>query len=105
MVGVFGSSRGSNPAVLPYLSSEFSDKPHYSEPAYGYHQVVVLPPNHNRPYLKFLLNQWANVLLVVSSRVRWLYSQKSVTYVSIFVNSGVGAGGSIFDPYFNMVTF
>lgn len=101
-VRVFQSS---NPAVSTLSTSEFSDKPHYSEPAYGYHQVVVASPDHNQTLSQISIDQWANVLLVVQDRVRWLYSQKSVTYVSIFVNSGVGAGGSIFHPHFNMVTF
>ena len=101
-VRVFQSS---NPAVSTHSSSEFSDKPHYSEPAYGYHQVVVASPDHNQSLSQISIDQWANVLLVVQDRVRWLYSQKSVTYVSIFVNSGLGAGGSIFHPHLNMMTF
>lgn len=101
-VRVFESSY---PAVSTLSISEFSDKPHYSEPAYGYHQVVVASPEHNQTLSQISIDQWANVLLVVQDRVRWLYSQKSVTYVSIFVNSGATAGASVLHPHLNMVTF
>ncbi|MGA9842807.1 MAG: DUF4921 family protein [Nitrososphaeraceae archaeon] len=101
-VRVFQSS---NPAVSTVSLSEFSDKPHYSEPAYGYHHVVVASPDHTQSLSQISIDQWANVLLVVQDRVRWLYSQKSVTYVSIFVNSGARAGASIPHPHLNMVTF
>ncbi|MEK0327159.1 MAG: galactose-1-phosphate uridylyltransferase, partial [Nitrosopumilus sp.] len=34
-----------NPAVSITAENTYSDKPHYSEPAYGYHYVVVASPN------------------------------------------------------------
>ena len=84
-VRVFESS---NPVVKTSSTSYYSDKPLYSEPAYGYHQVVVASPEHAQALSEISVEQWENVLLVIQDRVRWLYTQKSVTYVSIYVNSG-----------------
>jgi UDPglucose--hexose-1-phosphate uridylyltransferase len=101
-VRVFQSS---NPAVTTASSISYTDKPLYSEPAYGYHQVVVASPEHNQRLSKISVDQWANILLVIQDRLRWLYAQKSVTYVSIYVNSGQIAGTSILHPHLNIVTF
>ena len=101
-VRVFESS---NPAVTTTSTAIYTDKPLYSEPAYGYHQIVVASPEHNQKLSQISVDQWANVLLVVQDRVRWLYTQKSVTYVSIYVNSGQIAGTSVIHPHLNLVTF
>lgn len=101
-VRVFQSN---HPAVTTSSTTIYTDKPLYSEPAYGYHQVVVASPEHNQKLSQISVDQWANVLLVIQDRMRWLYTQKSVTYVSIYVNSGQTAGTSIIHPHLNMVTF
>jgi UDPglucose--hexose-1-phosphate uridylyltransferase len=101
-VRVFESS---NPVVKTSSTSYYSDKPLYSEPAYGYHQVVVASPEHDLALSEISVEQWENVLLVIQDRVRWLYTQKSVTYVSIYVNSGEVAGTPITHPHFNLVSF
>ena len=77
----------------------------YSEPAYGYHQIVVASPYHNQSLSEISVEQWGNVLVVIQDRVRWLYTQKSVTYVSIYVNNGLGAGAQLTHPHLNIVTF
>jgi UDPglucose--hexose-1-phosphate uridylyltransferase len=51
------------------------------------------------------VEQWSNVLVVIQDRVRWLYTQKGVTYVSIYVNSGQSAGAKVVHPHLDMVTF
>ena len=101
-VRVFQSSA---PAVTRTSATIYTDKPLYSEPAYGYHQVVVASPEHDQKLSKISVDQWANVLLVIQDRVRWLYSQKSVTYVCIFVNSGHMAGTPYDHPHLNVLTF
>jgi UDPglucose--hexose-1-phosphate uridylyltransferase len=101
-VRVFQSS---TPAVSTVPENRFTDKPLYSEPAYGYHQVVVASPEHSQNLYRIGVEQWENVLLVIQERVRWLYTQKSVTYVSIYVNSGEDAGTSINHAHLNIVTF
>src|ERR671922_859261 len=94
-VRVFQSS---NPAVTTSSATIYTDKPLYSEPAYGYHQIVVASPEHNQKLSQISVEQWGNVLLVIQDRVRWLYTQKSVTYVSIYVDSGQTAGTTINHP-------
>jgi UDPglucose--hexose-1-phosphate uridylyltransferase len=101
-VRVFQSS---NPIVEQMSSTTYSDKPLYSEPAYGYHQIVVASPNHDQSLSQMSTEQMVNVLVVLQDRVRWLYTQKGVTYVSIYVNSGSGAGGTFSHPHLNIITF
>jgi UDPglucose--hexose-1-phosphate uridylyltransferase len=101
-VRVFQSN---TPAVTTSSSPSYSDKPLYSEPAYGYHQVLVASPDHDRNLSQISVDQWANVLLVIQDRVRWLYTQKSVTYVAVYIDSGLRAGSSISHPHLNIVTF
>lgn len=101
-VRVFESS---DPAVTTTSTNSYTDKPLYSEPAYGYHLIVVASPHHKENLSQISIDQWANVLLVIQDRVRWLYTKKSVTYVSIFVNSGQIAGTRVDHPHLNLVTF
>ncbi|MGI0037510.1 MAG: galactose-1-phosphate uridylyltransferase [Nitrososphaera sp.] len=97
--------QNSNPVVATGPTANYSEKPLYSEPAYGYHQIVVATPEHKHSLSQIAVEQWVNVLVVVQDRVRWLYTQKSVTYVAIFVNSGTGAGAQMSHPHLNIVTF
>lgn len=101
-VRVFPSSA---PAVTTSQEKVYSDKPLYSEPAYGFHYVVVAAPEHNQKLSNISVEQWANVLLVIQDRVRWLYTQKSVTYVSIYMNYGKNAGSDLDHPHLDIVTF
>ena len=94
------------PVVATSAAATYSDKPLYSEPAYGYHQIVVASPEHLQSLSEMSIEQWGNVLVVIQDRVRWLYTQKSVTYVSIYVNSGAGAGAQLTQhPHLHIVTF
>ena len=97
--------QNSSPIVATGPAASYSEKPLYSEPAYGYHQIVVATPEHKHNLSQISVEQWVNVLVVVQDRVRWLYTQKSVTYVSIFVNSGAGAGSQMAHPHLHLVTF
>ena len=102
-VRVFQSEK---PLVVTGSATSYSDKPLYTlEPAYGYHQIVVASPEHNQSLSHISVEQWGNVLVVIQDRVRWLYTQKGVTYVSIYVNSGASAGAQVTHPHLNIVTF
>ena len=94
-----------SPAVSIANENTYSDRPLYSEPAYGYHYVVVASSNHKDSLATISIEQWSNVLVVIQDRLRWLYTQKGVTYVSIYVNHGKDSGASILHPHINMVTF
>ena len=94
-----------NPAVSIESENTYSDRPHYSEPAYGYHYIVVASPNPKDTFATIDTEQWSNVLVVVQDRLRWLYTQKGVTYVSIYANHGEAAGSMNPHPHLNIVTF
>ena len=94
-----------NPAVSIESENTYSDRPHYSEPAYGYHYVVVASPNQKDSFATIDVEQWSNILVVIQDRLRWLYTQKGVTYVSIYANHGEAAGSFNPHPHMNIVTF
>ena len=93
------------PIVSTSTKNTYSDRPLYSEPAYGYHYIVVASPNHKESLATIDTEQWSNVLVVVQDRLRWLYTQKGVTYVSIFVNHGKESGAGVEHSHINMVSF
>ena len=82
-----------NPVVTPNASPLYGESPHYSEPAVGYHYVLVATPRHDQPIWKIDKEQWTNILASLQDKVRWLYAQKSVSYVLFYVN-GVKNGSS-----------
>ena len=93
------------PFVTQTTSNLYSERPLYSEPAYGHHQIIVATDNHDHGLQNISVEQWANVLLVIQDRVRYLYTQKKVTYVAIYSNNG-NSGGSEYDHcHFNIMTF
>ena len=93
------------PAVSIANENTYSDRPLYSEPAYGYHYVVVASSSHKDSLATIPIEQWSNILVVIQDRMRWLYTQKGVTYVSIYVNHGKDSGTNTLHPHINMVTF
>jgi UDPglucose--hexose-1-phosphate uridylyltransferase len=101
-VRVFNSN---TPIIAQSNSTLYTDKPLYSEPAYGYHQILVATPNHSDSFSNISVEQWCNVLLVLQDRIRWLYSQKKVTYVSVYINNGNKCGTKIDHSHINIVTF
>ena len=81
--------------VSPDEERIFSDYPQYSEPAIGYHYVVVLSQKHTIDVSEIGSEQWTNILTTVQDKSRWLYSQKHVSYVAVYMNHGVEAGAEI----------
>jgi len=94
-----------NPAVTISSENSYSEKPLYSEPAYGYHYIIVASPKHKDSISTIPVEQWSNVLVVIQDRLRWLYTQRGVTYVSIYANHGKDSGADVPHPHLNMVTF
>jgi len=94
-----------NPAVSIETENTYSDRPHYSEPAYGYHYILVGSPKEKDSLSTIDVEQWSNILVVLQDRLRWLYTQKGVTYVSIYANHGEAAGSVNPHAHLNLVTF
>ena len=100
-VRVFESN---NPIVTIKSKNIYSDRPAYKEPAYGYHYIVA-SSKHKENFSIIDVEQWSNILVVIQDRLRWLYTQKGVTYVSIYINQGKKAGSILIHPHLNIVTF
>jgi UDPglucose--hexose-1-phosphate uridylyltransferase len=92
------------PAVTPDAPHTYSDPPLYSEPAIGYHYVVVMTPKHIIDISEIDEDQWINILTTVQDKSRWLYSKKNVSYVAIFLNHGPDAGASAEHPHLQIMS-
>ncbi len=92
------------PAVSPDSEVKYSDIPLQGEPAFGYHHVMVATPRHEDKFSSLPMEQWISILATLQDRIRWLYSKKTVGYVSVFVNNGADAGASFSHPHLQTVT-
>jgi UDPglucose--hexose-1-phosphate uridylyltransferase len=93
-----------HPIVSTEAENSYSEKPFYSEPAYGYHYIIVASQNTKDTFATISPDQWSNVLVVVQDRLRWLYTQKGVTYVSIYGDEGILSGTTNPHPHLNLLT-
>lgn len=94
-----------NPIVTTNPNHEYSDRPYYREPAYGYDIIVIPTPEHDVSLSELSIEQWTNLLLVLQDRVRWLYSQRGVAYVAIYASRGSDCNGDISHPHLHITTF
>ena len=92
------------PAVSPDSEVNYSDFPLQVEPAFGYHHVMVLTPKHDATFSTIPSEQWTMILATLQDRIRWLYSKKTVGYVSVFINNGAEAGASFSHPHLQTIT-
>jgi len=93
-----------NPIVIPTAPPSYGEPPHYSEPAVGYHYVLVATPRHDQPFSKIDTEQWTNILASLQDKVRWLYSQKGVSYVLVYINSEKEGTPTAVHPSIQIVT-
>ena len=93
------------PLVAINTNNTYSEHPLYSEPAYGFHYVIVASPNEKENLSTIDVEQWSNVLVVLQDRLRWLYTQKGVAYVAIYGDHGKNSGATVEHPHLNMVSF
>jgi UDPglucose--hexose-1-phosphate uridylyltransferase len=93
-----------NPVVVPNAPASYGEPPHYSEPAVGYHYVLVATPKHDNSFPKIDTEQWTNILASLQDKVRWLYSQKGVSYVLVYVNSETSGPATLVHPSIQLVT-
>ncbi len=66
----------------------------YSD-AYGYHEVIVETPDHDKELADLSCSHITQLLKVYSDRITNLSKDPSIRYVSVFKNSGEAAGTSI----------
>ncbi len=78
-----------------------TSKSFYSEPAYGYHYILLASREHCEPW-SISVEQWTNVLTALQDRVKWLYAQKGVGYVAIYMDYNAR---SDWHPHLNLLTF
>ena len=81
------------PVVSTEAGDRYSERPHYMEPAYGYHYVVVTSSSNAESLATISRDAWSTMLVVVQDRTRWLYTQKHITYVAVHASYGNTLGG------------
>ena len=94
-----------SPAVTIDAENSYSEHPLYSEPAYGYHYVVIASPEEKQTLSTISVEQWGYVLSVIQDRLRWLYTQKGVAYVAIYADEGKDAGSQNDQAHLHMMSF
>ncbi len=90
--------------VSPDEEKIFTDYPQYSEPAIGYHYIVIMSQKHTVNVSEIDSEQWTNILTTVQDKARWLYSQKHVSYVAMYMNHGLKAGSKVEHPHLEVVS-
>ena len=100
-VRIFASK---NPVVTPNAPPSYGEAPHYSEPAIGYHYVLVATPKHDQAFSKIDTEQWTNIFASLQDKVRWLYAQKGVSYVMVTASPGKGATPTAVHPSIDIIT-
>ena len=93
-----------SPLVTPNAPPSYGEPPHYSEPAVGYDYVLVATPRHDQHFSKIDVEQWTNILASLQDKVRWLYSQKGVSYVLVYVDGEMEGPPTAVHPSIQMVT-
>ena len=101
-VRVFPSSE---PGVTIDADNSYTEHPLHSEPAYGYHYIVVTTADEKETLSTMNQEQWGMVLSVIQDRLRWLYTQKGVAYVAIYGNHGKEARVDVMHPHLHMMSF
>ncbi len=66
-----------------------------SQPAKGFHEIIVGTPNKNKELEDFSPKQVEDLLKVYSNEIERLHSDKKIKYVLVFKNRGPKAGASI----------
>jgi len=92
------------PIVTPNAPPSYGEYPHYSEPSVGYHYILVATPKHDQHFSKIDTDQWTNILAIVQDKTRWLYAQRGVGYVAVFIDHGRAAGSTVEHPHLELVT-
>jgi len=95
-----------NPIVSTATGNQYGVVPFESQPAYGHHYILVASPDPQKTLATIDTEQWSNILVVVQDRLRWLYTQKGVSYVGVYADhDGALEGGIGAYPHLNIVTF
>jgi len=81
---------------FPAVSREFPR-------AFGVHEVLVETPIHGKPFYKFRKEEVAASFRFYARRVRALYGEPGIRYVSIFKNEGEKAGCSLVHTHSQLI--
>lgn len=85
------------PAIDEKSNSEIitSDRFYTIDGAFGYHEVIVETPDHDKQLADLKTEDISELLKIYSLRIKELSKRKNIKYVQIFKNSGSEAGTSI----------
>jgi len=72
---------------------------------YGYHEVIVESPDHDKQLCDLSPDEISDVLKVYSNRIEDLSHKEGIKYVQIFKNSGKDAGTSLVHTHSQVVAY
>lgn len=94
------------PAVTEEGNSNIIKNKFYTHAnAFGYHEVIVETPKHNKHIYDLNDNEFLELLKVYRNRHHELNSKKDIKFVSIFKNHGKNAGTSIEHSHSQVVAY
>jgi len=73
--------------------------------SYGYHEIIVETPEHKKQFANHSVKDIADILNVVSNRIKELSTKKGVKYVAVFKNHGPEAGTSIIHSHMQIAAY
>ena len=94
-----------SPIMTQTPNEGYSDSPLFSEPAFGYHYIIVATPNHDKTLSNLDIDQWINVLATIQDKMRWLYGKKGVSYVAVYSRNRVDNKITSNHAHFEAITF
>lgn len=86
------------PIVSTVAAESYTEVPLYSQPAYGYHYLLTMSGKKEDSNN---LENWTNMMVAIQDRLRWLYTQKGVGYVTVFTD----IINNYNNPIFQMISF
>ena len=93
------------PAVDESLKKEIKAESKYytSGEAFGFHEIIVETPDHEKQLADLSVAEIAEVLKVYSLRMKELSVRDGIKYVQIFKNSGAKAGTSLIHSHSQII--
>ena len=95
-----------NPLVDISQNDVCGKAPFESRPAHGHHYILVPTSDYKQTFATMDVEQWWCTLVVMQDHLKWLYTQKGVSYVAIYADhDGTSSDDSKIHPHLNMLTF
>ena len=95
-----------NPIIDTTENNVCGKAPFESRSVRGHHHILVPTSDYTQTFATMDLEQWWRTLVVIQDHLKWLYEQKSVSYVAIYADhDGTSSADSKIHPHLNILSF